>query len=258
MCSASTGITHGGEELRTNQRRNPHLREVNRVKMQERWCVEFIQCDSIYKLTKIMSFAHRAAVKDKRRQWDPPKPICGVVRFRGKDEDGISIVSYHFKDWRGATESVVAPSDFYPDGAYLPWALSSEANSPGDSVDNWATPDKRVALEALAMMAGRTSIRCVCLHRTPAHLSDYCSPRESATTGPSCDTPPPIQRGEPSNRVRLATASVRRMNEGPFTTPTSTEEMQWVRGDSDYDGRYLLYKEFRYIFLWIFEVNKCT
>ncbi|KAJ7799363.1 hypothetical protein B0H14DRAFT_3491667 [Mycena olivaceomarginata] len=198
--------------------RNPHLREVNRVKMQER----------------------RAAVKDKRRQWDPPKPICGVVRFRGKDDDGISIVSYHFKDWRGATESVVAPSDFYPDGAYLPWALSSEANSPGDSVDNRATPDERVALEALAMMAGRTSIR------------------ESATTGPSCDTPPPVQRGEPSDRVRLATASVRRMNEGPFTTPTSTEEMQWVRGDSDYDGRYLLYKEFRYIFLWIFEVNKCT
>jgi hypothetical protein len=102
------------------------------------------------------------------------------------------------------------------------------------------------------MMVGRTSNQCVCLHCAPAHLSDYCSPRESATTGPSCNTPPPVQRGEPSDRVHLATASVRRMNEGPFTMPTSTEEMQWVRGDSD------LYKEFCYIFLWIFEVNKCT
>jgi hypothetical protein len=145
-----------------------------------------------------------------------------------------------------------------PHLTYLLQAPSSEANSPGDSVDNQATLEERVALEALAMMAGRTSNRCVCLRRAPAHLSDYCSPRDSATTGPSCDTPPPVQRGEPSDRVRLATASVRRMNEGPFTTPTSTEEMQWVRGDSDYDGRYLLYKEFRYIFLWIFEVNKCT
>jgi hypothetical protein len=54
------------------------------------------------------------------------------------------------------------------------------------------------------------------------------------------------------------TTSVRVMNEGPLTTPTSREEMQWVRGDSDYDGHYLLYKNFRYICLWIFEVDKFT
>jgi hypothetical protein len=108
------------------------------------------------------------------RQWDPPKLPCRVVRFRGKDNDGISIVSYHFKDWRGATESVVAPSDFDPDTVFLAQTPSSAVNAPVHSVDIPATLNERVALEALTMMAGGRSRRCVaCI--APLPLSDLCT-----------------------------------------------------------------------------------
>ncbi|KAJ7786796.1 hypothetical protein B0H14DRAFT_2630132 [Mycena olivaceomarginata] len=123
---------------------NPHLRELNRLKMRER----------------------RAAVKAKRRQWDAPQPsknttghhslllafhVCGAP---GSD------FSYHYKDFRGITETDIAPSDFARrDSGGLLTTQSSEHNIAADSVDDVDhSPDERIAVEALALMAegGRT------------------------------------------------------------------------------------------------------
>ncbi|KAJ7771186.1 hypothetical protein B0H14DRAFT_3509130 [Mycena olivaceomarginata] len=95
---------------------NPQLREQNRLKM-------------------------RDPIKVKRRQWDPPQATCGVVRLQGKFDDNVSI---HFLDWRGATNSFVAHSDF------IQWTHpeSSVVNTPPESADLVATSEERVILEA--------------------------------------------------------------------------------------------------------------
>jgi hypothetical protein len=98
----------------------------------------------------------RAAAKDKRCQWDPPrisKPY-GIVRFRGKGNDGVSLISSHYLDWRRATESVIAPSDFEQDAAAHLQTLSSQVNVCCAFAAAEATPEERVALAALTMMAG--------------------------------------------------------------------------------------------------------
>jgi hypothetical protein len=104
----------------------------------------------------------RTAIKAYRRQWDPQtssgralsvennieSPWWGPPRFLGYGSDGHSNYSCHFLDFRGITNTSVAGSEFCRRNRAMPPG-SSELNVPTYS----ASPDERVALEALAMMA---------------------------------------------------------------------------------------------------------
>ncbi|KAJ7264467.1 hypothetical protein B0H12DRAFT_1068720 [Mycena haematopus] len=110
--------------------RNPHLRHENRLLMRERrWLVS------------------RAAAKAKRRQWDPPKGGPGRVSLTPAhiDTHEGSDASYHYRDWRGATESLQTPSRYH--GCRL--ATESSLVHSGCHRSN-VSEEQRVALDVLA------------------------------------------------------------------------------------------------------------
>ncbi|KAJ7363889.1 hypothetical protein DFH08DRAFT_798351 [Mycena albidolilacea] len=190
----------------------------------------------------------RAAVKAKRRQWDMPQPsknttgiirFCGVPRLRGPGSD----FSYHYRDFRGITETDIAPSDFaWQDSGGPLTTQSSEHNIAADSVDDVDhSPDERIAVEALALMAeGR-------------HTARSQGSQQGSTA-----TVPRGQQATASEAVVRALTSVAQLNEGSFTPTTPLKERSWVRRDFQFQGDYVEYKAFTYIKCWSWGVYTST
>ncbi|KAJ7745166.1 hypothetical protein B0H14DRAFT_2637196 [Mycena olivaceomarginata] len=92
-----------------------------------------------------------------RKEAEPTSCVGGILCAKPPPSRNESPQDAGTSDWRGATESVVAPSDFDPDTVFLAQTPSSAVNAPVHSVDIPATLNERVALEALTMMAGGRS-----------------------------------------------------------------------------------------------------
>ncbi|KAJ7810966.1 hypothetical protein B0H14DRAFT_2606845 [Mycena olivaceomarginata] len=158
-------------------------------------------------------------------------PLANVrlhrVAAKGKGDHGLLVVSYHYIDWRGITDSLIAPSDFEQDVTFHQQTSSSRLNVSPASVRVDTTAEERIALAALKMMAGG------------ARESDS---GHSSAASHSIDTQPPIGCWTPSEDIRQALNSVGRVNHRPLTPPIPLEELQWARTDFEFDGRYLDFK----------------
>ncbi|KAJ7358560.1 hypothetical protein DFH08DRAFT_1043701 [Mycena albidolilacea] len=208
-------------EIDTVWRSNPHLRELNRLKMQERsQKTPMGHAPPSKNTTGIICF-------------------CGIPHLQGPGSD----FSYHYRNFRGITETDIAHSDFARQDSGGPLTTqSSEHNIAADSVDDVDhSPDERIAVEALALMAegGHTA-------------------RSQGSQQGSTATMPRGQQATASEVVVRVLTSVVQLNEGSFTPTTPLEEHSWVRRDFWFQGDYVEYKAFTYIKCWSWGVYTST
>ncbi|KAJ7028754.1 hypothetical protein C8F04DRAFT_1188379 [Mycena alexandri] len=208
---------------------NPQLREKNRLAMQ----------------------ARRAAVKAKRRQWDPAKQreATPEVDDRSSASFDPQLVSHellygplHFNDGRAASTSDGEDSAFKRmDARCRVRTETSEVNLPAQSIAA-ARLDEQLALEALVAMAqgSRSASQDSILQRANLLSSDDEDPQPPllpprAVTPPIFPYTPPREAG-PSRKIRMANAAVAELNSKPLTPPTHIEARHWVRKVFSFGG----------------------
>ncbi|KAJ7884015.1 hypothetical protein B0H13DRAFT_1890152 [Mycena leptocephala] len=204
--------------------RHPEVREKNRLSMQER----------------------RAALKAKKRQWDPPKKrktlgggMPQLPRHSPSFDDNLVTDemlngSIHFRDPRGATTASTDDHPYYAQGRLQ--TESSEANAHAESTP--PTPDEQVAIEVLAMMAD---------YAPPPHISssedsiirmaNLLSSHELTACSESVDLP--LASVKPGRTVQSALTLVAKLNEGPLTPVTPLDTSKWIRTNFGFRGHYL-------------------
>ncbi|KAJ7030417.1 hypothetical protein C8F04DRAFT_1186823 [Mycena alexandri] len=200
----------------------------------------------------------RAAIKTRRRQWDPvkssPAPVPSALSASFHCElvsDEMLYGRLRFKDDRGASTSEGEDSAFKAmDARRRVRTETSEVNLPAESVG--ARPEEQLALEALAMMAqgpAEGSQDSILQMANLLSSDDEDGPPPRVVTPPSrpCTPPPPEV---PTRRVRLANAAVADLNKGPLTLPTHIEARHWVRKVFSFGGVYLQSRQYTFIDNW--------
>ncbi|KAJ7902356.1 hypothetical protein B0H13DRAFT_2335647 [Mycena leptocephala] len=220
--------------------RHPEIKEKNRLSLQRR----------------------RAAVKAKRRQWDPPRKgkalssQLGDGPGRRSPSVDLNLISDEmlngpvvFKDPRGAPTSVDEDSDFRRmDAGRRVRTETSERNAAPESTPQTPSPDERVAIAVLAAMGGHISSEDDSIVRMANLLSSHGDSVEHAQ--------PARTSAHPSSRVRALLTTVAKLNEGALTAPTEIERRKWVRKTFGFWGHYLQYRQFNTIDDWRSRVSE--
>ncbi|KAJ7161944.1 hypothetical protein C8R43DRAFT_1123654 [Mycena crocata] len=200
--------------------RNPHLREKNRVQLQQR----------------------RNAVKQRRRQWDPPKKEKALrlpAAQRSVDSE-FDIVSdeklygkLHFQDVRGAT--TLSNDSVFEQVSRINPTESSLSNAAPQSI--CPTPQEQVAIDVLTGMGER---QCGgsddSIMRIANQLSSHSSDEERFQAFLRART---VHVAVPSPAVVAALATVAELNAPRLKLPTYLQSLRWVRSDFHFAGHYL-------------------
>ncbi|KAJ7862422.1 hypothetical protein B0H13DRAFT_1900130 [Mycena leptocephala] len=221
--------------------RHPEVREKSRLDMQLR----------------------RAALKAKRRQWDPPKKLKKLKnllpylpgRSPGLDEnlvtDAMVNGSIHFRDFRGATTASTVNHLNHPKyGQDRRPTESSEANVHAKSTP--LTPDKLAdtGIDVLATSADHAT------HRGGSEDSDSIIRMANLLSSHDDSIDLPLASVKPGRTVQSALTLVTKLNEGSLTPPTSFDASKWIRRNFGFlGGHYLEQRQWSYIETWRWHVE---
>lgn len=215
----------------------------------------------------------RAALKAKKRQWDPPRkrktlkqampdrPQRSPSFDENRVNDELINGSIHFRDARGATTASTVDHQNHQN--YAQGCLqteSSEANAHPESTP--PTPDERVAIEALTMMAEHPHVSSS--EDSIIRMANLLSSSEcvsalyfmsSRLTVCSDSVNLPLASVNPGRTVQSALTLVAKLNDGLLTPPTSLDASKWIHTNFGFFGHYLERRQWSYMEYWRWHVE---